>query len=213
MQSVIQFSQIPKDGKKTAKRRQSQKKRHLGSLCVKLPPCPQNQWKVFLLSNNSFPAPNALLLDFVTTLCSLECVVSSISIGWCDSTVVMGSNGRTLKQRAPTWPHTTKWRVFLESNNVVLPFHFEPSHHRRLECMNEIRIWWGRQSAEKGFDRLWLTFVTVPHTQGTGAWADIDKCWWPPHDTHFHTINQSNPPSFTLFQPSLNTPWHEAIAW
>ena len=44
------------------------------------------------------------------------------------------------------------------------------------------------------------------------GWADIDKCWWPPHDTHFHTIHQSNPPSFALFQPSFNTPWHEAIA-
>ena len=34
----------------------------------------------------------------------------------------------------------------------------------------------------------------------------------PLHDTHFHTIHQSNPPSFTLFQPPFNTPWHEAIA-
>ena len=49
-------------------------------------------------------------------------------------------------------------------------------------------------------------------TRGMGARTDIDKCWWPPHDTHFHTIHQSIPPSFTLFQPSLNMPWHEAIA-
>ena len=59
--------------------------------------------------------------------------------------------------------------------------------------------------------RLWYMRLFFK-TRGTGGWADVDKCWWPPHDTHFHTIHQSNPPSFTLFQPSLNTPWHEAIA-
>ena len=32
-----------------------------------------------------------------------------------------------------------------------------------------------------------------------------------PHDTHFYTIHQSNHP-LSLFQPSLSTPWLEAIA-
>ena len=67
---------------------------------------------------------------------------------------------------------------------------------------------WSSWQEHIGFD----THKTVPqNTEGTSALAYIDVCWWPPHDTHFHTIHQSNPPSFTLFQPSFNSPWHEVL--
>ena len=77
------------------------------------------------------------------------------------------------------------------------PFHF-------LNALHSVQTWqhmstprnWSSWQEHIGFD----THETVPHIWGTDAWADIDICWWPPHDTHFHTIHQSNPPSFTLLK-------------
>ena len=65
-----------------------------------------------------------------------------------------------------------------------------------------------QETGRAGKNTLALIHTRLFLTWGMGAWADIDNCWWPPHDTHFHTIHQSNPPSFTL-----STISQHALAW
>ena len=41
---------------------------------------------------------------------------------------------------------------------------------------------------------------------------NVDVVFSHTKEVESHPHHRSNPPSFTLFQPSLNMPWHEAIA-
>ena len=64
---------------------------------------------------------------------------------------------------------------------------------REKESFDKKKRWWN----ESDFASL----VFLVHHECTHVWCMKKN----------RSIHQSNPPSFTLFQPSLNTPWHEAI--
>ena len=93
--------------------------------------------------------------------------------------------------------------AFCPFHNTHHPSPFAHCVHATLLQPHNIAFW--RKKEHIGFD----THKTVPHKWGTSGWADIDKCWWPPHDTHFHTIHQSKP---TLFH-SLSTLSQHTLAW
>ena len=78
--------------------------------------------------------------------------------------------------------------------------------------------WVGRTSQHQKTHRacnntqaLIHTWLSLTH-EGRVHVTDINCCWRPRHHIHFHTIQPSNPTLFSFIQPSLNTPWFEAIA-
>ena len=89
------------------------------------------------------------------------------------------------------------------------PFHFlNASHSAHIWQNMPTLINWLSSQQYTGYD----THVTVPQGRGTSGWADIDNCWWntPWHSLPHHPPIKTHP--LSLFSPSLNTYWLEAIA-
>ena len=112
------------------------------------------------------------------------------------------------KMHGVTWPiasYTTRhgWDGSAMTSSPK-PFHL-------LNALHSVHTWqdmptpwnWLSWQEHIGFD----THKTVPHTWGTGAWADIDKCWWPHPMTLTSTpsINQTHPLSLS-FNPHSTRP-------
>ena len=180
---------------------------------------------------NVFPCTCPSCVRGIVSCVSKPMLPSSIRGRWKRITHIFSF---VLKKSTGKYHRFSRWRhCWAELQGVVHNSHihyyrwkknpfYSPSTHQKYQTLNanpndlhSVQTWqdtstprkWSRWQERIGFD----THETVPHTWGTGAWADIDICWRQTHDTHFHTIHQSNPPSFTLFQSSLNMPWHEVM--
>ena len=111
----------------------------------------------------------------------------------------------------PLNPHSIKqhntmkpWDGCSATTSSPKPFHF-------LNASHSAHIWqnmptpsnWSSSQEYTGCD----THVTVPQERGTGAWADIDNCWWntPWHSLPHHPPIKTHPLSLS-FHPHSTRP-------